>query len=118
MCRKAATATDARLCDGLRIAERVFSTAEGVLMSNDFEFRIACGDCGTRGIEIETSPEAVLTCSNCGGSLETVGALRALATRMQELSQSTKLRSTELVSLRDELKNLRRKVQTANRSGG
>src|ERR1700743_1160585 len=87
-------------------------------VNNDAEFQMVCRDCGTLGIKIESpvdaSPETVVRCSNCDVSRGTIGALRDLATRLQALGRSAKLKSgSELVSLHRELQSLRRKVQTA-----
>jgi hypothetical protein len=110
-CRKAATAAETQMCDSLGIAKRASQLRRAFFMSNDFEFEIACSDCGTRGRQIETSSKAVLMCCNCGGSRDTIAALKELAARMQELSHSAKMRTAELVFLRDELKSLRRKFR-------
>jgi hypothetical protein len=88
-------------------------------MNNDAEFQMVCRNCGTLGIKIESpvgaSPEAVVRCSNCGTSRGTMGALRDLATRLQALGRSAKLKSgSELVSMHRELQSLRRKVQTGD----
>jgi len=89
-------------------------------MNDDAEFQMVCRGCGTLGIKIErpvdASPETVVTCTNCGTSRGTIGALRDLATRLQTLGRSAKLKSSELVSLHRELQSLRRKVQTEESS--
>lgn len=88
-------------------------------MSNEVEFQMVCRDCGTLGITIESpvdaSPETVVTCTKCGNSRGTIGALRNLSTRMQALGRSAKLQSGELVSMHKELESLRRRVE-ANES--
>jgi hypothetical protein len=86
-------------------------------MNNDAEFQMVCRDCGSLAIKIEdpvgASPETVVNCGSCGTSRGTMGALRDLATRLQALGRSEKLKSgSELVSLHGELQSLRRKVQT------
>ena len=85
-------------------------------MNNDVEFQMVCRDCGTLGINMQSGVDApsetVVTCTNCGNSRGTIGALRDLATRLQTLGRSAKLKSSELVSLHRELQSLRRKVQT------
>jgi hypothetical protein len=85
-------------------------------MNSGVEFQMVCRDCGSLGIKIESpvdaSPETVVRCSNCGISRGTMGALRDLASRLQVMGHSAKLKSSELVSLHRELQSLRRKVQT------
>jgi hypothetical protein len=86
-------------------------------MNNDTEFQMVCRDCGSLAIKIVdpvgASPETVVNCGNCGTSRGTMGALRDLATRLQALGRSEKLKSgSELVSLHKELRSLRRKVET------
>jgi hypothetical protein len=80
------------------------------------EFQMVCRDCGTLGIKIESPvdapPETVVTCTNCGASRETIGALRDLATRLQTLNRSAELKFGQLASQHRELQSLRRKVQT------
>jgi hypothetical protein len=84
------------------------------------EFLMVCRDCGALGIKIgspvDAPPETVVTCSSCGIARGTVGALRELAARLQALGHSAKLKSGELASQRRELQDLRRKVQTVERT--
>jgi hypothetical protein len=98
-------------------ARGTISTREISFMNNDAEFQMVCRDCGSLAIKIEdpvgASPETVVNCGSCGTSRGTMGALRDLATRLQALGRSEKLKSgSELVSLHRELQSLRRKVQT------
>jgi hypothetical protein len=105
-----------RRCGTLKSVREKFQTRE-IIMNSDVGFQLVCRDCGALGIKIESpgdaSPETVVRCSNCGNSRGSIGALRELATRLQALSRSAKLKSgSELVSLHRELQSLRRRVQT------
>jgi hypothetical protein len=49
-------------------------------MSNNVEFQMVCGDCGSLAIKIENpvsaSRETIVHCRDCGASRGTMGALK------------------------------------------
>jgi hypothetical protein len=93
-------------------------------MKAGIDFQIVCGRCGGLAVKIENperaSRETIVYCDDCGASRGTMGGLRDRAVLPEAHDVPPPKRRlpkeksySELVTLHNELQDLRRKVQRA-----